>query len=441
MRSSGGFTPGRYLAIALSLGLVALAVFTDDVGLGPGPGTGRFRVIAATVATVLLTYGILGRSFHALFRGLGLILAWLAIAVLSLEIVSFAALELALSPGSAEAPGGQAEAPWFTIPQGVAYEPFVTWLPSPGGAWGAASTDGRACRAVPGASTDPEAFTVFVYGSETVFGSSSMADSASMPCFLQEALDTLCTGPVRVENRAVPGWTSDQAMIDLCIQLRDGRTPDLVLFVGGFHDAASAWRSGRSGGHPGLEVMRRSIETGEQAGGESGAWMSVLETTSTWRLIRHFIAGGDEPADATQEEAPDLADEVAGAFEANAGFAGRLGAEYGFDSRFFWLPGIWDGSRDLTPLEQETVDLAFTEYGEMEEFGDLLEAVSASVSERAAGNARIASLSSCLDQVQGQAYIGRTGLELNADGNQAVARAVLSDLGYGIQGNSGTDTP
>jgi len=68
----------------------------------------------------------------------------------------------------------------------------------------------------------------------------SIADSATIPCFIQEGLDSLWQGPVRVENRARPGWTSTQALIDLVLSLRSGAKPDLVLFIGGFEDAAAA---------------------------------------------------------------------------------------------------------------------------------------------------------------------------------------------------------
>ncbi|HOA04796.1 MAG TPA: hypothetical protein PLV86_06960 [Candidatus Fermentibacter daniensis] len=160
-RSETGAFP-RIAATVAALGLIAAVVFSDSIGLGPGPGTARFGIISAILATGLLTYGILGSRFSYLFQAIGQVLAWGMLAVLVLETVFFviARLDPARSPVSPT----RDVAPWSAFRSGIMPEPYTGWGNDPSTAATGVVLDASGCRIVPGASTDPAAYAVFVYG-------------------------------------------------------------------------------------------------------------------------------------------------------------------------------------------------------------------------------------------------------------------------------------
>ena len=428
MRRGGTGVLPRVAAVAAALGLLAAAVFAESIGLGPGPGTGRFRVISAILATGLLTYGILGSRFGSLFRAIGLVFAWAAVAVLVLEAASFAVSRL--DPARRGGTPPDVEPPWSVAPSGVAYEPYTGWGNDPATAAPGVILDASGCRTVPGSSTDPSAFTVYVYGGDAVLGA-SIADSATIPCFLQEGLDSFRQAPVRVENRARPGWTSTQALVDLVLSLRSGGEPDLVLFVGGFEDASAAWSTGDAGGHLCMEAIGFALANpGRGAGG--GPWSAAVQSTETWGFISSLLPGSAHSAtDAGDGADPEsLGVEAAGVFLANAGMAEDLGRIHGFECRFCWLPGVLVTGKALMPSEQAIVDAMMDLGHGAADFAALLAACSEEIGTADAREDCVVSLASSLDSLEGIVFTDPTGTCMTADGNLAVARAILAGLGY-----------
>lgn len=426
MRRGGSGVIPRVAAAVAALGLVAAAVFAESIGLGPGPGTDRFRIISAVLATGLLTYCILGSRFGSLFRAIGLVFAWAVVAVLVLEAASFAITRL--DPARSGGAPAHAGTPWNAAPSGIRFEPYTGWGNEPSTAATDVVLDAAGCRTVPGASTDPAAFTVFVYGADAVLGA-SIADSATIPCFLQEGLDSIRQGPVRVENRARPGWTSTQALVDLVLSIRSGAEPDLVLFVGGFEDAAAAWSEGEAGGHLCIDAMESFLaDPGRGAGG--GPWRAALRSTETWSFMSSLLPeGAGSIADEGDGPAPEsLGAEAAGMFIANAAMAGDLGRMHGFECRFCWLPGALGTGKALMPSEQAIVDGMMDLGHDAADFAALLEACSEEIEEAAPREACVASLASSLDSLEGIVFTGPSGTCMTADGNLAVARAILAGL-------------
>ncbi len=429
MRRGGTGTFPRIASAAAALGLVAAAIFSDSIGLGPGPGTARFRIISAVLATGLLTYGILGNRFSSLFRAIGLVLAWGVVTVLVLEIASFAVTRLdpARSPGSSTG----VVAPWSAVPSGIAPESYTGWGNDPSTAATGVVLDASGCRTVPGASTDPAAYTVFVYGADAVLGA-SIADSATIPCFLQEGLDSYRQGPVRVENRARPGWTSTQALVDLMLSLRSGEEPDLVIYVGGFEDAAAASGGDGPGGLIPAGAAGRGIAGLARYDPGVSAWMALLESTETWGFIASLLPGAaGDSTEASGGQYPDsLGAAAAEVFLANTAIARDLGRIHGFDCRFCWLPGVLGSGKALVPSEQATVDGMMDLGHDAADFAAILGACTERIEEADPRDICVVSLASALDSLQGVVFIGPSGTEMTADGNQAVARAILAGLRY-----------
>lgn len=428
MRRGGSGVFTRVAAIVAALGLLASAVFAESIGLGPGPGMGRFRIISAILSTGLLTYAILGSRFGSLFRAIGLVFAWAAVAILVLEAASFAVARL--DPARRGIMPARVEPPWSAVPSGIRYEPYTGWGNDPATAASGVILDAAGLRTVPGSSTDPSAFTVYVYGGDAVLGA-SIADSATIPCFIQEGLDSYRQTPVRVENRARPGWTSTQALVDLALSLRSGAEPDLVLFVGGFEDASAAWSAGRAGGHLCIEAMESSLANpGRGTGG--GPWRGAFESTETWGFVSSMLPGGagGVPGAGDGSAPESLGVEAAGIFLANAEMAEDLGRIHGFECRFCWLPGVLVSGKPLAPPEQAIVDAMMDLGHDAADFTSLLEAFSTEIEAADSREASVVSLASSLDSLEGIVFTGPSGTCMTADGNQAVARAILEGLGY-----------
>jgi len=418
-RGEAGAFP-RIAAIAAALGLIAVVVFSDSIGLGPGPGTARFGIISAILATGLLTYGILGSRFSYLFHAVGRVLAWGVVAVLVLEAVSFVIMRL--DPTRSPVSPTRDVAPWSAIRSGIMPVPYTGWGNDPSTAATGVVLDASGCRIVPGASTDPTAYTVFVYGADAVLGP-SITDSATIPCFIQEGLDSFRQGPVRVENRARPGWTSTQALIDLVLSLRSGASPDLVLFIGGFEDAAAAWVNG-----PGTMLGTGTAAQGrgpDRSGGGRSLWKAHLESTEIWRFVSSVLSGGAQDSTTAPESPESLGRAAAAVFLANSRMAENLGRLYGFNCRFCWLPGVLRSGKALVPSEQAIVD-GMTDPGrETAGFAALLYACSDVIEDVDLRDICLVSLASVMDSLQGVIFVGPSGTEMTADGNQAVARAIL----------------
>ncbi len=428
MRRGGPGILPRVAAVAAALGLLAAVIFADSIGLGPGAGTGRFRVISAILATGLLTYAILGGRFGSLFRAIGLVSAWAVVVALSLEVASFAFSRL--DPARSGGAPARVEPPWGASPSGIEYEPFTGWGNDPCTASPGVILDAAGLRTVPGSSTDPSAFTVYVYGGDAVLGA-SIADSATIPCFIQEGLDSFRQGPVRVENRARPGWTSTQALVDLVLSLRSGAEPDFVLFIGGFEDASAAWSAGAAGGHLCMEAMGSCLANpGRGAGG--GPWRAALESTETWGFVSSMLPGsaGSVTGGGDGSAPESLGVEAAGIFLSNAAMAGNLGRIYGFECRFCWLPGVLGSGKPLAPPEQALVDAMMDLGHDAADFAALLATCSEEIEAADPRESEIVSLASSLDSLEGIVFTGSSGTCMTADGNQAVARAILAGLGY-----------
>lgn len=428
MRRGGSGMLPRVAAVVGALGLLATAVFAENIGLGPGEGTGRFRVISAILSTVLLTYAILGGRFGSLFRAIGLVFAWAAVAVLVLEAASFTVSRL--DPARRDTAPACVEPPWSAAPSGIRYEPYTGWDNDPATAASGVVLDAAGLRTVPGSSTDPSAYTVYVYGGDAVLGA-SIADSATIPCFLQEGLDSYRQAPVRVENRARPGWTSTQALLDLVLSLRAGAEPDLVMFIGGFEDASAAWSAGSAGGHLCMEAVESVLANPARSAG-GGPWKAALQSTETWGFVSSLLPGsaGSTSSAGNGASPESLGVDAAGIFLANAAMAGDLGRIHGFECRFCWLPGVLVSGKPLAPPEQEIVDAMMDLGHDAADFAALLEAFSTEIEAADSREAGVVSLASSLDSLEGIVFTGPSGTCMTADGNLAVARAILTGLGY-----------
>src|SRR5262249_43078007 len=83
---------------------------------------------------------------------------------------------------------------------------------------------------------DPAAFTIFVFGGSTTFGT-GVADAETIPAQLPPQFTAApCARPVHVYNFARPGYFSVQERILFEQLLLAGHHPDLAIFVDGLNE-------------------------------------------------------------------------------------------------------------------------------------------------------------------------------------------------------------
>lgn len=165
-----------------------------------------------------------------------------------------------------------------------------------------------------------------------------------------------------------------------------------------------------------------------RSGGGRSLWKMVLESTETWGVISSVLSGGASDS-ATEPVSPESQGAAAAAvFLANSRMSENLGRLYGFNCRFCWLPGVLRSGKALVPSEQAIVD-GMTDPGrEAAGFAALLCACSDVIEEVDLRDICLVSLVSVMDSLQGVIFVGPSGTEMTADGNQAVARAILASL-------------
>jgi hypothetical protein len=213
-------------------------------------------------------------------------------------------------------------------------------------------------RVTTGASSDPEAYEVFCFGGSTMIGW-GVPDSLTIPSILQKDLAARLNVPVRVVNFGQQAYVNTQELIELMLQLRAGRRPDLVIFYDGINDAFAAYQSGIAGVHENLpDISRRFVVPGEREAGQP-VWKVLAERSNLFGLLRQLLArepGREAETPIVQYstmgvDADSLASDVAGVYEGNCGIVLSLSEQYGYRAAFYWQPvlGVGGGGSRSAP--------------------------------------------------------------------------------------------
>lgn len=425
MAAGEGMSDRAVAALRVSAGaagilLLAFGLLGDAVGTSSGPGFGSGQAIMCCLGTLLALAALLGRAFPAFWRRLALILVNAAVLSAVLELAALG-LEKAGAGGARRSGGMQADRP-VRLQLPAVYEPYVGWRSAPGAEPGmTVGEDGL--RLTPGASEDPDAFTVFVTGGSTVWGF-GLDDSSTIPAGIQQSLSRMSAGPVRVVNLGQVSWVSTQCLIETVLRLQAGDRPDLVIIYGGFNDINSLRSYGRAGLPFGVEKIRALIERSETGAARSEGVGSLLRSSALFRLLSGGSGGTSRtsflPDDAAPPTgAPDsaLIRDALSVWAFNCSLLDSLGRCYGFATAAFWEPV-----------------LAVSNGGERTEAESRLLAagdpVLAGILRSAWGQARRLEgtfyLGSALDGFEGQAFTDE--VHLTEDAARAVAGAMTDSL-------------
>jgi lysophospholipase L1-like esterase len=293
------------------------------------------------------------------------------------------------------------------------YVPYVVWRRR---AFSSETIIVRAdgTRATPGAQCGDEAYTVYVYGASTVWGTGS-PDWGTIPAYLQAGLAAQRSSPVCVVNYGESGYVSTQDVILFMLHLQRGTIPDVAIFYGGANDLAAATQSAQPAVHINLADIAGRLE--------QSRWPLVrtLGQSAAVTLARDWLGeSGATPADqGLGARGATLAESVADTYLANIRLAETLGQAYGVQVFFFWRPGIDIGAKPLTREEQAMRD-------ELAADDRIDPALSADVQQRitqAASVPALTDLSAIFDGIDTLIWID--GLHVTPEGNRLIAAAVL----------------
>jgi lysophospholipase L1-like esterase len=257
--------------------------------------------------------------------------------------------------------------------------------------------------------TNRSAWTVWMFGGSTVFGS-AVPDWATVPSYLSKILNQAGRGCALVTNFGVEGYVSTQELLLLIEKLKEGYRPDVVIFYDGINDAYNGMYSlDPRRAHYWADVIKARVE------GTLRGRLDFLEQTHpvlVVRLILGKLRRGASPV-ATPSQAAATLDN----YEANMRIVRALSTAYKFNFYCFFQPAIVYGHKPLVAYEQSIRQgKGYGGTGERA-FHMLYQEV-----ERRSVNANFVNLGDLFDSVAKPLYVDPA--HLGPYGNELVANAI-----------------
>jgi hypothetical protein len=281
------------------------------------------------------------------------------------------------------------------------------------------------------ANAKDKTFTVWMFGDSVMWGSGS-PDAETIPSFV--ARDYEKAGkPVCIVNYAEKGWANTQEMIGLLEQLKHAvRKPDVVLFYDGGTEAFAAYQSGRADVHSNYNSFKTFLDSWS-ASQKPGT--GYLRQTNTYRFLEKIAVRTPfhNQKDETPKAARDtetLSAAVVENYVQNMEIVNLLAKQYGFRAIFAWYPNMAVGHKELTPYEQQVLDM---EYKKFPDLGSMYQAVYKRG--REVKSPEFYYLGDLLDDQKSSLYVGIS--HLKPEGNEIVAGRLFDILENNIQEHKG----
>lgn len=248
----------------------------------------------------------------------------------------------------------------------VTYHQYVLWRRAPyEGEVIAIDQDGVRRTMHTQCDKDDKTFTIWTFGDSVMWGSGA-PDEETIPSFL--ARDYEKTGkPVCIVNYGEKGWANTQEMIGLIEQLKHAaRKPDIVLFYDGGTEAFAAYQSGRADVHSNYNSFKNFLDNW---GVSQKAGFSYLRQTNTYRFLEKIALRAPFHNKNKKDVAPKAGPEVETLSAAvvenyvqNMEIVSSLAKHYGFRAIFAWYPNLAVGHKQLTPYEQQVLDMEYRKF-------------------------------------------------------------------------------
>ncbi len=431
----------RAASLCLGFLMIAVAFLSDRTGLSAQGGLSRNQIGFLLIGLAFVSAGLLGRRFPGCYRGIALFLLNTLVVLVLLEVVALVLLK-AINPESMriharKVTEGHLQELESNVVQGV-YAPFVVWRSNPLLNCDSVTITEDNYRLVPGASVDPGAFKVFLFGGSAMWGT-GVSDSNTIACFLQADMNGNDTRPVAVSNFAQVAHSSSQELVELVLQLRAGNVPDCVVFYDGFNDVWGAYESGFAGGHHSQEQIAARVEgrTPEIQGLSPSR--AILTNTNTFLLVSALRGSvRDRPSEVqdlvtfrTRGIGTDaLASQIVETYLGNCRVVRSLAESYGFRCLFVWQPTVWYGDKCLTDFESLITQGGeeFFLAGSDPAFRELLCSAYELYEDSLADTLPFVSLAGIFDGEVNEVYTDYSGAHVNPEANRAIAGRLLSEL-------------
>jgi hypothetical protein len=276
---------------------------------------------------------------------------------------------------------------------------------------------------------DAKTFTIWVFGDSVMWGAGA-PDAETIPSLIAGNYEK-AGRPVCIVNYGEKGWANTQEMIGLIEQLKHAsRKPDIVLFYDGGTEAFAAYQSGQADVHSNYNSFKNFLDNWS-AGQKAG--FAYFRQTNTYRLLDNIAV--KTPFHRKQDETPvagpdteTLSAAVLQNYAQNMDLVALLAKQYGFRPIFAWYPNMAVGHKELTPYEQQVLDM---EYKRFPGLGPMYQAVYKKG--RAIERPDFYYLGDLLDDQKGALYVGIS--HLKPEGNQIVADRLFTILEHPTKSN------
>ncbi len=431
----------RLTAAVFGVVLVILAVFADRTGMSVGSGFSRNQIGFCAAGGFLIFAAILGRRFPGFYKGVALILLNAAVALVLLELFSIAFMKIA-PPGILQTHlrklrEGHLETVEAAVVQGV-YAPFVVWRSNPLLNSDTVTVSEEGYRVTPGASADPGAFKVFLFGGSAMWGV-NLSDSNTIASFVQQKLTERLGVPVAVYNFGQIAHSSTQEVIELIIQIRSGNVPDAVVYFDGFNDIWGGYESGRAGGHHSQMQIAARVEGRPEAFTTTPPLQALFQRTNTYILISALRGNLDRRSSRVADlqtfrtmgvPAEVLASDIVDTYLGNSRIVTALAEQLDFTCLFVLQPSIWTGNKVLTESEQEIFEGGFEFFlaGGDPAFKELYTATYDLFELSVADSAQFLTFSGIFDGVSETVYSDYSGAHMTPAADEIVADSLVAEL-------------
>jgi hypothetical protein len=430
MLSDGSVLKLRVVALALGSLLILVALFADVLGLSLGFSISRNQIITFLLGSLLLVAGILGRRFTRFYRTISVLLMNLLVILALIELLALGVFKV-LTPLKLRSGTTREKLENIEVDRGCAipgeYVPFLVWkarsnLP------GQYATDECGNRLTAGSSDSLHALEVYLFGGSSVWGS-GVYDSATVAAFLLEELQNETGRPVRMTNLGQISWVSTQEMLQLLLMLREEHLPDVVVFLDGFNDVCTAYCSGKAGVHWDYGQIRDLLEGRSTYEARSNLLGLLFQSSNVFMALKAAgVIPGNQLLSPKAEcldsgEVASLAGEIAEIYLSNCEITTTLADAGGFQCLFFLQPTIWTGQKELSPTEENLMNLPSGVFNPpyRSVFVDLLDASYDSIALNSSARIALFDLRTLFDRVSDPVYTDPVGCHVNALGNAVIA--------------------
>lgn len=291
-------------------------------------------------------------------------IAFTAILLGILELLSFVAMRLLRASVFEETPGarmlaaykGQSWAEALAREEKESrkiydYKPYTIWRSHPHQGQ-AVNIDENGMRKTYFSHCDANEFTIWMFGGSTMRGNGS-PDWGTIPSQLAELYEKNGQ-PACVRNFGEGAWVSTQEVTQLMLALKsDARKPNLVIFYDGANDTFVPYQSGKADVHMNFDTIKNQFES--QRDLRQGSFGYLFRTNLVQLLfslaMRTHQHVGDRPIPASDLHG--LAQATVRNYFSNFEVVNGLAREYGFDYAFFWQPNLFASHKELFGPEKD----------------------------------------------------------------------------------------